>query len=83
MTFQAPDQKSQQFLELVNGEDNPIKPFYAKREPWLKIISYSNSLYARAMQAIVNYVPIGEYRLCFFLKEEFKYPCRSYPIELR
>ena len=33
MTFQAPDQKGQQFLELVNDEDNPIKPFYAKREP--------------------------------------------------
>ena len=49
MTFQASDQKGQQFLELVDDEDNPIKLFYAKREPWLKIIGHFNLLCTRAM----------------------------------
>ena len=33
MTFQASGQKGQQFLELVNDKDNPIKPSYAKGRP--------------------------------------------------
>jgi len=28
MTFQASDQKGQQFLDLVDDDDNPIKPSY-------------------------------------------------------
>jgi len=40
-------------------------------------------LCTRASRAIVNYEPIGEYQLRFFPKEEFKCPCRLYPIETR
>ena len=32
MTFQASNQKGQQFLELVNNEDNSIKPSYTNRD---------------------------------------------------
>jgi len=28
MTFQASDQKGQQFLDLVDDDDNPIEPSY-------------------------------------------------------
>ena len=83
MTFQASDQKGQQFLELVDNDDNPIELSYINRGSWLKFIDYSNSLYARGMRAIVNHAPIGKYRLHFFLKEEFKYLYRLYSIKLR
>ena len=33
------------------------------------------------MRAIMNYTPIGKYRLRFFPREEFKYLCRLYPIK--
>jgi len=81
--FQASDQKSWQFLELVDDNDNPIELSYINRGFWLKFIDYSNSLCTRAMRAIINHAPIGEYRLCFFPKEEFKCLCRLYPIESR
>ena len=47
----------------------------------LKAIGHSNSLYIWATRAITNYAPTGEYRLRFFLREEFKCPCGRYPIE--
>ena len=31
----------------------------------------------------MNHAPIGEYRLRFFSREEFKCPCSLYPIESR
>ena len=34
-------------------------------------------------RAITNHALIDEYRLRFFPKKEFKYPCSLYPIELR
>jgi len=83
MTFQAPDLKGWQFLDLVDNDDNLIEPSYSNRRSWLKFIGYSNLLYARVMRAIINYAPIEEYRLCFFPKEEFKCPYGFYSIELR
>ena len=47
------------------------------------MFSHSNSLCARATRAIMNHAPIGEYRLRFFSREEFKCPCSLYPIESR
>jgi len=83
MTFQALDLKGKWFLDLLNDDNNIIEPSYAKEESWLKVFGHSNSLYARASRAITNHVPIGKYRLRFFPREEFKYLCRSYPIESR
>ena len=83
MTFQASDGKGQQFLDLVDSNLNAIEPSYTKRNPWLQSFSHSNLLYACATRAITNHVPIGEYWLRFFPKEEFKCPCGSFPIELR
>jgi len=36
-----------------------------------------------ATRAITNHAPIGEYRLRFFPREEFKCLCGQYPIESR
>jgi len=83
MTFQASDQKGQQFLELVGDDNNPIKLSYINRGSWLKFIDYSNSLCARVTRAIINHAPTGECRLHFFLKEDFKCLCRLYSIESR
>ena len=83
MTFQTLDQKGQQFLELVDNEDNYIEPSYTNGRFWLKLIGHSNLLYARATRAIINLASIDKYRLCFFLKEEFQCLCESYSIESR
>jgi len=83
MMFQASDLKGWQFLDLVDHDDISIELFYSNREPWLKFIGHSNLLCMRATRAIINHAPIGEYRLHFFPKEEFKCPCRSYPIKTR
>ena len=83
MTFQASDLKGRQFLNLLDGDDNIIKPLYTKGGVWLKFFGHSNSLCTRASRVITNHALTGEYRLRFFSREEFKCPCRSYPIELR
>ena len=83
MTFQASDLKEKQFLDLLNNNDNIIELSYIKGGSWLKIFSYSNSLCICATRAITNHTPIGKYKLRFFPREEFKYPCELYPIELR
>jgi len=64
--FQASDLKGRHFLDLFDSDNNTIKPLYAKDSVWLKFFSHSNSLCARAIRAITNHAPIGEYRLRFF-----------------
>jgi len=81
MTFQALDGKGNQFLNLLNDNFNIIEPFYAKRGPWLQSFGHSNLLCMHMSRAITNHAPIGEYRLIFFPRKEFKYPCGLYPIE--
>jgi len=83
MTFQASDGKGKQFLDLLDDDFNTIEPTYTKGGPWLQVFGHSNSLCARAMRAITNHAPIGEYRLRFFPNEDFKCLCNHYPIELR
>jgi len=63
MIFQALDLKGHQFLELVDNDNNPIELSYVNSRSWLKFISYSNFLCARATRAIINHAPISEYRL--------------------
>ena len=81
MTFQASDSKGNQFLNLLNDNFNIIEPFYAKGGPWLQLFGHSNSLCVHAFRAITNHAPIGEYRLRFFSREEFKCLCGLYSIE--
>ena len=83
MTFQASNLKGSQFLDLVDDDNNPIEPTYAKGGLWLKSFGHSNLLCARATRAITSHAPIGEYRLRFFPREEFKCPCGFYPVESR
>ena len=83
MTFQALDQKGWQFLELVDNDDNPIELSYTNGESWLKFIGHSNSLCVRAMRAIVNYAPTGEYKLHFFPKREFQISVRTLPYQVK
>ena len=47
------------------------------------LFGHSNSLCAKATRAIINYVPIGEYHVRFFPKEEFSYLCGLYSIKTR
>ena len=63
ITFQASDQKGQQFLNLVDNNNNSIEPSYINEGSWLKFMSHSNSLYARVTRATVNHASTSEYRL--------------------
>ena len=83
MTFQASDGKERQFLNLLDDNLNTIELSYIKGGPWLQSFGHSNSLCVCTMRAITNHALIGEYRLRFFLREEFKCPCGNYPIESR
>jgi len=75
--------KGNQFLDLVDGDNNPLELSYIRGGPWLQNFGHSNSLCARASRAITNHVPTGEYRLRFFLNEEFRCPYGQYPIKSR
>jgi len=44
MIFQASDYKGNNFLDLVNDNNSPIRPTYSKEEAWLKHLGHSNSL---------------------------------------
>ena len=83
MMFQASNLKGNQFLDLLDNDNNIIELSYVKGGLWLKIFSHSNSLYACATRAITNHAPISEFRLRFFSREEFKCLCSLYPVELR
>jgi len=83
MTFQASDIKEQNFLELLDDENNPLELSYSKDGTWLKYFGHSNSLCARSSRTIINHTPIEEYCLRFFPCKDFKYPCGNYSIELR
>jgi len=81
--FQASDLKENQFLDLLDDNNNIIKSSYVKEESWLKTFGHSNSLYVCTTRAIMNHASINEYRLRFFPREEFKCPCSLYSIESR
>ena len=81
--FQASNLKENQFLDLLDNNNNIIKPSYVKGGSWLKTFGHSNSLCACATRTIMNHALIGKYRLRFFLKKEFKCSCSLYPIKLR
>jgi len=83
MTFQVLDGKGQHFLNLLDDKLNDIEPSYVKGDPWLQLFGHSNGLCAHTSRAITNHAPIGEYRLRFFPREEFKCLCGLYPIESR
>ena len=83
ITFQASDRKGNHFLDLLDNDLYVIEPSYSKGGPWLQAFGHSNSLCARAVRAITNHAPIGEYRLCFFPNMDFTCPCNNYPIETR
>ena len=83
ITFQASNLKEKQFLDLLDNENNIIKPSYSKGDSQLKAIGHLNSLYMQATRAITNHAPTGKYRLRFFPREQFKCSCGQYPIESR
>ena len=83
MHFQASDDKGQNCLELCDDDMQTITPLIAKGGLWLKYFEHLNSLYTRALRAIVNHASIGEYQLRFFPKKKFECSCGSYPIESR
>jgi len=83
MMFQASNLKGNQFLDLLDDDNNIIELSYVKGGSWLKTFGHSISLCACATRAIMNHALIGEYRLRFFSRKEFKCLCSVYPIESR
>ena len=83
ITFQTLDMKSKYFLDLVDNDDNIIELSYIKGGSQLKYFGHFNSLCTRASRAITNHAPTGEYRLRFFLREDFSCSYRQYPIKTR
>ena len=83
ITFQASNLKGNQFLDLLNDNNNIIELFYVKGGLWLKTFSHLNSLCVCATRAITNHAPIGKYRLRFFSRKEFKCLYGIYPIKSR
>jgi len=83
MMFQASEGRGKQFLELHDDDSNDIKLSYVKGGLWFQAFEYLNILCTHAMRAITNHASIGEYRLRFFSKEEFKCLYGVYPIESR
>ena len=81
--FQASNLKENQFLDLVDNDNNIIKPTYVKGGSWLKMFGHSNLLCTHATRAIINHAPIGKFKLRFFPREKFKCPYDQYPIEIR
>jgi len=81
MLFQASDFKGRNFLELLDNNLNPIELSAIKGGLWLQQFGLSNSLYARATRAIINYAPISEYGLKIFPREDFLCLCEYYSIE--
>ena len=81
--FQVSDLKGKHFLNLIDSDNNIIELSYIKGSLWLKFFGHSNSLCTKASRAITNYALISEYRLRFFPREEFSYPCGLYPIVTR
>ena len=83
MVFQTSDDKERHFMELLDEDLKLVEPLTANSSLWLILFGCSNSLCARATRVIVNHAPIGEYRLEFFPREEFKCLCGLYSIETR
>ena len=81
--FKVLDDKSRNFIDLLDNNLNSIELMYAKERSWLKYFSYSNLLCVRATRAIVNHTLISKYRLRFFPREEFICLYGEYPIEIR
>ena len=75
MMFQASYLKENQFLDLVDDDNNIIEPTYVKERSWLKVFGHSNSLCACDTRAISNHAFIVKFRLRFFPREEFKCLC--------
>ena len=71
MSSQSLNNKERYFLDLLNNNLNFIELTYSKGGLWLKFFDYSNSLYARAVRAITNYILIRKYQLRFFLQKFF------------
>ena len=69
MMFQASYLKGNQFLDLVDDDNNIIEPTYVKEGSWLKVFGHSNLLCACATRAITNHASIGKFRLRFFPRE--------------
>jgi len=84
MTFQASNLKGKQFLNLLDNNNTTTSSLnlsILKKGLGSKYSVIQIFLCTYAMRAITNHAPTGKYRLRFFPKEEFKCPCRSYPIK--
>ena len=59
--FRDPSEAGRQFLQLLDLDDNLVKPSYIKGGSWLPAAKKSTTLVARMTRAILGHAPIGEY----------------------
>ena len=83
MTFQTSNNRKHNFLDFLDEDLNPLEPSTANGRLWLKYFGHFNSLCVRVTRTIVNHIPIGEYKLRFFPREDIMCPCGKYFIEIR
>jgi len=81
--FLRGETRGRNFLMINTEEHKAATPTYAKGGTWMSHLGHSISLCARATRAILNYVPIGEYRARFFPQETCACPCGQSNIETK
>ncbi|KJA25422.1 hypothetical protein HYPSUDRAFT_199940, partial [Hypholoma sublateritium FD-334 SS-4] len=72
-----------QFLQLLDLDDNLIKPSYLKGRSWIPAAKASTSLVSRMTRAILGHAPIGEYYSRFLPDEDPACPCGEAALETR
>ncbi|KJA13170.1 hypothetical protein HYPSUDRAFT_1080581, partial [Hypholoma sublateritium FD-334 SS-4] len=81
--FRNPTFASRQFLQLLDLDNNLIKPSYLKGGSWIPAAKVSTSLVSRMTRAILGHAPIGEYYSRFLPDEDSACPCGEVAFETR
>ncbi|KJA13751.1 hypothetical protein HYPSUDRAFT_209278 [Hypholoma sublateritium FD-334 SS-4] len=81
--FRNPTFAGWQFLQLLDLDNNFIKPSYLKGGSWIPAAKASTSLVSRMTQAILGHAPIGEYYSQFLPDEDRACPCGEAALETR
>ena len=82
-SFNHPTIQGWHFLSLRDRNQRFLQPSYSKDGSWLPYIGQLVTLCARATRAILNHVPIEEYKQRFFPAECTQCPCGHCQVETR
>ncbi|KAF9439689.1 hypothetical protein P691DRAFT_690054, partial [Macrolepiota fuliginosa MF-IS2] len=73
--FGVPSFRGNQFLELTDRLDKPMKPKYTGGGAWLSRLQGSPGFTARCCRAILGHAPIGSFATRFFPHQPTSCPC--------